>query len=183
MPSKLKTYMLDELRSRFEDVEHCVVVNFSGVSALEMTELRAAVRKENGNLMVVKNSIATRAFRELGWGDEFIELLEGPVALAFGEDPATVVRVISDWDKKTKKLTFRGGRMGGRTIEQQAVVTLATLPALPVMRAIALGAVAAPLTSFMGVCTEVVRSFVRVVDQLSKQEDNPEESPAGSPAE
>jgi len=182
MPSKLKTYMLDELRSRFEGVEHCVVVHFSGVSAPEMTQLRSAVRKENGSMMVVKNSIAARALRELGWDDRFVELLDGPVALAYGEDPATVARAIADWNKKTKKLKLRGGMVSGRAVDEEGVALLATLPPMPVMRAMALGTVAAPLTSFLGVCSEVVRGFVRVIDQLAKRGNNPGESPAGSSA-
>lgn len=182
MPSKLKTYMLDELRSRFQDVEHCVVVSFSGVTATEMTELRSEVRKENGSLMVVKNSIATRAFRELGCDDEFISLFDGPVALAFGEDPAPIARAISEWDKKSKKLEFKGGIVGGKSVQQREVVLLATLPPMPVMQAIAIGSVAAPLTSFLTACKEVIQGFVRIADQLAKKEGGGGDPTGGAPA-
>ncbi|NQT19384.1 MAG: 50S ribosomal protein L10 [Planctomycetes bacterium] len=183
MPSKLKTYMLDELRLRFENVEHCVVVNFSGVTATEMTQLRTEIRKEDGSLMVVKNSIATRAFRDLGCDDEFVGLFDGPVALAFGEDPAPIVRAIADWDKKSKKLTFKGGIVGGKGVQQADIAELATLPPMPVMQAIALGAVAAPLSSFLRACKEVIQSFVRIADQLAQKESGADEALGGGPAE
>jgi len=183
MPSKLKTHMLNELRSRFEHVENCVVMNFSGVSAMAMTELRSAVRKENGNVMVVKNSIATRAFHELGFAGEFIAMFDGPVILAYGDDPAAIVRTITDWDKTDHKLAVRGGMVNGRAIGQEAVGVLATLPPMPVMQAMAIGSVAAPLTSFLGLCKEVIRSFVRIVDGMGEKERGNDESPPSEAAE
>jgi len=169
MPSKLKSYMLEELQRRFEDLDHCIVMNFSGVAAKEMGALRTALREENGNLMVVKNSLVRRALREIGRGEELTGLFEGPVAIAYGEDPAAVARVLSDWNRKAKKLTFKGGFVGSTLMNEQGVGQLAKLPPLPVMRATALGAVAAPLTSLLCASKEVIQSFVRVVKQLSEQ--------------
>lgn len=186
MPSKLKTFMFDELRSRFEDVEHCVVVSFSGVTATEMTELRSEVRKENGSLMVVKNSIATRAFRELGCDDEFVSLFDGPVALAFGEDPVPIAKAISEWDRRSKsksrKLEFKGGIVGGKSVQHGEVALLATLPPMPVMQAMAIGAIAAPLSSFLTACKEVIQGFVRIADQLAKKEGGADDPAGGAPA-
>jgi large subunit ribosomal protein L10 len=169
MPSKLKSLMLEDLRSRFEDVEHCVVFSFSSVTADEMTSLRFLIRDQNGSLMVVKNSIASLAFRELGY-DEFTDLLDGQVALAYGEDPASIAKAITDWNKKAKKLTMKGGLVGGSTVGEGQVQHLATLPPVDQMTAMAVGAIAAPLTSFMGVSKEVIQSFVRIVKQLSEQD-------------
>jgi large subunit ribosomal protein L10 len=183
MPSKLKGYMLDELRSQFEDVEHCVVMNFSGVSASEMAELRTVVRRENGTLRVVKNSVISRALRELGRDEEFIEFFDGPVAVAYGEDAAGVVRALSDWNKKAKKLEFKGGIVGGRAIRQEAVTRLATLPPLPVMQAMALGAIAAPLTSLLTLGRELIQGFVRIVDQLARKQGGDGGSSAEVPVE
>ena len=169
MPSKMNVYMLDEMRSRLSGVNHCIVVKYTGVTSSEMTDLRAAVRKGKANLVVLKNSLATRAFREMGRSDAFLKLLDGPVAVAYGDDPALLVRLMADWDKKKKKLQMLGGLVGGQAIAKEQVAGLANLPPLPVMQALALGAVAAPLTSFLGVCNEVVRSFMRVSEQLAEK--------------
>ena len=171
MPSKLKSYMLDELHTRFDDIDNCIVMNFAGVAAKEMTSLRSLLRSENGSLVVVKNSLMRRAFRDIGREAEFTELFEGPVAVAYGDDPAAIARVLADWNKKAKKLAFRGGFVGSTTMGDTGVETLSKLPPLPVMQAMALGAIAAPLTSLLYVSKEVIQSFVRVVKKLSEAGD------------
>jgi len=174
MPSKLNEYMFEEMQSRFGELNDCFVVQFEGVTSAEMTTLRTAVRKENGQLTVIKNSIARKAFEALGKDKTFTSLLDGPVALAYGEDPATIVKAVSDWNKKAKKLSFQGGLLGGRQIAAADVGVLAALPPLPVMQAMAIGSIAAPLTSLLGMCNEVMRSFLRVVDQLARKEESKE---------
>jgi len=169
MPSKINVYMLDEMRSRFAGVEHCIVVRYSGVTSAEMTDLRATIRKDKASMVVMKNTLAARAFQEMGRGDDFTQFLDGPVAVVYGDDPAAAVRSMTDWDKKKKKLQIVGGMVGGRAIAKEQVAYLATLPPLPVMRAMALGAVAAPLTSLLSVCNEVVRSFMRATEKLAEK--------------
>jgi len=181
MPSKINVYMLEELQSQFADVQHCVVVAYTGVTSAEMTDLRAAIRKENGSLMVVKNTLASRAFRGLGRDEGFVALLDGPVALAYGKDTAGIVRAMTDWDKKKKKLAFRGGMLSGQAIAQAEVGRLASLPPMPVMQALALGAVAAPLTLFLGMCNEVIRSFMRVTEELAKKQEEAPGAPSAAP--
>jgi len=176
MPSKLNEYMFEEMQSRFGDINDCFVVQFTGITSAEMTTLRSAVRKENGRLTVIKNSIARKAFEASGKEETFTGLLDGPIAIAYGEDPASVVKAVTDWNRKAKKLEFRGGLLGGRSIAAADVIAIASLPPLPVMQAIALGAVAAPLTSFLGVCNEVMRSLLRVVDQLAQKEGKQEQN-------
>jgi large subunit ribosomal protein L10 len=182
MPSKINVYMLDELRSRLADVEHCVVVTYTGLTSAEMTDLRAAVRKENGSLMVVKNTLATRALRDLGRDEKFIAMMDGPIAIAYSPEPGSLVRSMTEWDRKRKKLQIIGGMLGGQAIAKQAVAGLATMPALPQMRAIALGAITAPLTSFLSVCNEVIRSFMRVTDEIAKKQGSAGGAEAAAPA-
>jgi len=169
MPNKINAYMLDELRSRFNDVDNCVVVSYTGLTSAEMTDLRAAMRKDKGSLMVVKNTLASRAFKELGRDETFVAFLDGPVALAYGEDPGMLVRSMTDWDKKKKKLTFKGGMLGGHSIGQADVLSLVSMPSMHQMQGMAVGAIAAPLMSFLNVCNEVIRSFIRVADELAKK--------------
>ena len=183
MPSKINVYMLDELRSRFADVEHCVVVTYTGLTSAEMTDLRAAVRKENGSLVVVKNTLVSRALRELGRDEKFIAMLDGHIALAYSPDPSSLVRAMAEWDRKRKKLQILGGMLGGQAIPKQAVSSLATMPTRPQMQAMALAAIVAPLTSLLNVCNEVIRSFMRVTDEIAKKQGQaavpaPAEAPA-----
>ncbi|HUU70968.1 MAG TPA: 50S ribosomal protein L10 [Planctomycetota bacterium] len=178
MPNKINVYMLDELRSRFSDVENCVVVAYSGLTSAEMTDLRAAMRKDKGSLMVVKNTLASRAFKELGRDERFLVLLDGPIALAYGEDPGMLIRSMTDWDKKRKKLAFKGGMLGGRTIGEADVLNLAHMPSMPQMQGLAVWAIAAPITSFLNLCNEVIRSFIRVTDELARKQGGGEAAPA-----
>ncbi len=83
MSKKIKGLMQGEFKNRFEEVTECVVVSVRGVSGNDNNEMRGELLSKGIRLSVVKNSLARRAFEEMGRGD-IKDVLEGPCAIVYG---------------------------------------------------------------------------------------------------
>src|SRR5207249_5522666 len=98
-------------------------------------------------------------------------------------------KILNDTARAHDVLVIRGGLLEGDTVTDVEVERLATLPPADVLRAQFAGAVAAPLTTIVGLFTAPLRDLVNVLDaritQLQEQgETEPEPEPeAGAEAE
>ena len=91
--------------------------------------------------------------------EEFV----GPVALAAGEDPVAVAKVLSKFAKDNKLLRVKVAAMGGKLISTAELDTLAKLPGREQLLAQLLGTMQAPIQSFVRILNEVPSKFVRTL--------------------
>jgi large subunit ribosomal protein L10 len=159
--------MVVELASALRQMPHALVMDYTGLSAGQADVLRARLEEHGARMLVVKNSLAVLALRQIGLPDA-AALLQGPSAFVTGgADPAALAKSLLEWSKKDKLATVRGGLLGGAVLDLAAVQRLASLPPIQVLRALAVSAIAAPLTLFVGVLQSVLRSFVGVVKAVA----------------
>jgi large subunit ribosomal protein L10 len=127
--------------------------------------------------------LTRRAAEEAGV-KQLLELIDGPTAIAFIDaegDPAAAAKILNDTARAHDVLVIRGGLLEGDTVSDVEIKRLATLPPGDVVRAQFAGAVAAPLTTIVGLFTAPLRDLVNVLDaritQLQEQgETVPEEA-------
>jgi len=105
-----------------------------------------------------------------------LALLDGPSAIAFLEndgDPLAVAKALVAAARETQVVEVRGGIIEGKPISAQEVATLATLPPAEVLRGQAVGAIAAPLATVVGLFNAPLRDLVGVlqarIDQLQAE--------------
>jgi large subunit ribosomal protein L10 len=171
MPSTIKELMVAELAAELREMSHAILVDFTGLTAPQADELRATLGEHGASLVVVKNSLAVRALRELGLLD-VAEMINGPTAFVRGGDDAvTLSKMLVEWGRGRAPLGVRGGVMDGRAVDATAVAELAALPPLQVLRARVVGAIASPLSGFAGALQGILRSFVGVVKAIAEKED------------
>ncbi|MFH1731114.1 MAG: 50S ribosomal protein L10 [Planctomycetota bacterium] len=181
MPSRLNQLVAKELSERFQDVDTCVFVDFTGLSGRKAAELRNQIQSACGAaaaFTVVKTSLARRA---LANNENMTELLRGPVGeclsgptgMAYGAaDPVALVRTLAEWSKKESLLKFKGGVLSGRPLPADAVAELAKIPPKPVLMGQVVGMIAAPITSLLGLCQGLLRQIAGLADALAKQFDD-----------
>ncbi len=116
-----------ELTKRIEDSSSVVVVEYRGLTVAEVTDLRNALRKENVDMKVYKNTIAQRAVDQLGLGG-LDDALKGPNALVFGLDQVAPARVLADFAKTHDKLILKSGIVDGAVVDEATIKTLSGLP-------------------------------------------------------
>ena len=115
------------LTEKMENASSVVMVEYRGLTVKELTELRRALRAEDVDFKVYKNTTARRAAENLGY-DKFAETLKGPNALAFGKDPVAPARVLAKFAKVHEKLILKTGIVDGEVVTEETIKTLSALP-------------------------------------------------------
>ena len=125
-----------------------VLVDYSGITVAEDTEMRRKLREEGVDYAVVKNTLVRFAIDNVGL-NELDPLLNGTTSLAVHmTDPVAPARVISQYaDKFNDHFEIKGGFMDGKVMSIDEIKALAAIPPLPVLQAQALGTMLAPITS------------------------------------
>ena len=126
-----------------------VIVDYSGITVAEDTEMRRKLRESNVDYSVVKNTLLRFAINNAGL-NELDSLLNGTTSLAVSaDDPVAPAKIIKEYaDKLNGRFEIKGGFMDGKVISLDEVNALASIPALPVLQAQVLGTMLAPITSF-----------------------------------
>ena len=126
-----------------------VIVDYSGITVSEDTEMRRKLRENNVDYAVVKNTLLRFAINNSGLS-ELDSLLNGTTSLAVSaDDPVAPAKIIKEYaDKLNGRFEIKGGFMDGKVISLDEVNALAIIPALPVLQAQVLGTMLAPISSF-----------------------------------
>ena len=156
------------MHAAWSDVSAGVVTHYRGLSVTDMSELRGSLRAADISLQVVKNTLARRAAAGTGFSLAK-DLFTGPVAIAYGNDPVGLARVLSDFAKKNEMLKILGGVLDGKRLEKEDVSALASLPSREVLLARMLGSMQSPLSGFLRTLHEVPTSFVRALAAVRDQ--------------
>jgi large subunit ribosomal protein L10 len=186
-----KERIVHELAERLKHSQNLLVADYRGLTMPEIDELRTKLLESGARFSVVKNTLTRRAAEEAGV-QALLELIDGPTAIAFIDadgDPAAAAKILNDTARAHDVLVIRGGLLEGDAVTDAEVKRLGTLPPADVLRAQFAGAVAAPLTTVVGLFAAPLRDLVNVLDariaQLQEQgESTPEpEAEAEAPAE
>ena len=184
-----KERIVSELAERLKSSQNLLVADYRGLSMPEIDELRSKLLETGARFSVVKNTLTRLAAEEAGV-KQLLDLIDGPTAIAFIDaegDPAAAAKILNDTAKAHDVLVIRGGLLEGDTVSDVEIKRLATLPPADVVRAQFAGAVAAPLTTIVGLFTAPLRDLVNVLDaritQLQEQGETVPEPEAEAAAE
>jgi large subunit ribosomal protein L10 len=184
-----KERIVSELAERLKSSQNLLVADYRGLSMPEIDELRSKLLETGARFSVVKNTLTRLAAEEAGV-KELLDLIDGPTAIAFIDaegDPAAAAKILNDTARAHDVLVIRGGLLEGDTVSDVEIKRLATLPPADVLRAQFAGAVAAPLTTIVGLFTAPLRDLVNVLDaritQLQEQGETVPEPEAEAAAE
>jgi large subunit ribosomal protein L10 len=166
-----KERVVEELTERLKSTPTLFVADYRGLSVTELDELRTKLIAHGARFSVVKNTLTRRAAEAAG-ADALLAMLEGPTAIAFIEadgDMVAVAKALADSARTTKILAIRGGILDGAPIGEEDVRNLATLPPLDVLRGQVLGAITAPLTTFVGLISAPLQDLIGLIDARIEQ--------------
>ena len=142
-----KKAVVSEISDKIKNSQSTVVCEYRGLSVAEVTELRRALREENVEFKVYKNTMFERACDECGVS-ELKEALTGPNAFAFSTDATAPARVLAKFAKKHQALVLKSGVVEGKVVDVNTIKELSTLPNKEGMIAMFLGCLQSPVSSF-----------------------------------
>ncbi len=123
-----KQEQIDALRATLAPASGLFVMDFTGLTVGEVTELRRKVKEAKGSYQVVKNTLAKLSIADTAH-QSLQQLLSGPAALAFtSQDAVMLAKALADFAKTHDKLKFRGGLVEGQLLDAVQAKQVATLP-------------------------------------------------------
>jgi large subunit ribosomal protein L10 len=140
-----KAAVIDRIAGELEASSAVFAVDYRGITVAQVAALRTKLRATDTTLAVVKNSLTERAADKAG-AEALKEVLSGPTALAFVRgDAAAAAKALSDAQRETQVLEFKGGLMDGKPVSPDEIRAISKLPSREVLYGQLVGVVAAPL--------------------------------------
>jgi len=160
-----KATEITSLSEKFGRAKAAFLADFKGMTVEQVTTLRKKLHPIEGEMKVVRNTLAIRALKdhsksESAIGNDFVGT--NAVIFAFGEAPAAA-KVLSDFAKDVEAFQLKVGVMDGSRLDANSIKALASLPSKDVLRAMLLGTLQAPMSKFLGTLQAVPGGFVRVL--------------------
>lgn len=167
---KRKEALLEEYKEALQRSRALVFTGYSGLSVKELEDLRGKLREIGGEYFIVKNTIAKRAFADVGIeppGDGF----DGPTAIGVtSEDVPAMLKTVVDLSKETEVFLVRSAIVDGELMDVSQVRMLAELPSMPVLQSQLLSVFNSPASQLASVLAGSVRQLLNVLKAYSETE-------------
>lgn len=165
-----KREMVARLSELLAKATSTVVTDYRGLSVKQLEDLRARLRAESIEYVVVKNTLARRAASDAGAAG-FAAVLKGPVGLAvgFGGDLSAPARILNDYHRATRQAPMVAGLVEGKVLDAASVRVLAELPSRDALLGRLAGTLQAPLTQLAGSLDSILTSLAATLDAYRGQ--------------
>jgi len=170
--AKKKANMLKEKKAQIvtnlaDDLSRSTIIiatNYQGLVAKQMADLRNALAKAGIGYHVVKNTLVYRAADQAS-KPRLKDIVEGPVALAFGhDDAASTAKVLNQYLKSMAvSLQIKGALLGDRILLPDELVSLANLPPREVLISKLLGQLQAPVATLHNILSSPLWGLLTVL--------------------
>ena len=160
---------VDTLSALLKGSPNIFVTDFTGLNVLRMTELRRRLRAAGVDYVVVKNTLAQRAFAANGV-KALDDHLAGPTGLVLsGRDPVAGAKVLADFAKEFEKPAIKIGLVDGKPLTAAQIKRLAELPPKDVLLSQLAGYIQAPMAQFAGAMNALLYQMIGALEALRAQ--------------
>ncbi len=156
-----KEELVAEMREVFANSSTVVVSHYSGLTVAQMEELRGKMREAGAGFKVTKNRLTRLALADSKFAG-LSDLMTGPTAIAYSEDPVAAAKATMEFAKKNEKLIVLGGSMDENLLDQAGVKALASMPSLDELRGKLVGLLQAPAQKLAAVTQAPAGQLARV---------------------
>jgi large subunit ribosomal protein L10 len=165
-----KQAVVDELAEKLGSATAIYLTDFTGLNVKKMTALRARMRAEGVEYLVVKNTLALRALDGLDIPD-IGQFFTGPTGVVIGRaDAVAAARVLSEFAKENDdRPTVKVGVVERQQLGPEEVGRLAKLPPRDVLLAELAGAMEAPLAQLVFLLQGKLSEMVGLLEALRAQ--------------
>ncbi|MCA9802956.1 MAG: 50S ribosomal protein L10 [Cyanobacteria bacterium HKST-UBA02] len=164
-----KQEVVAELQEFFKDGKVVIVADLTGFTVEELTGFRRTLSQDNAKLRIAKNTLVKRAIG----GSDFVvleSLAKGPSAFVVGyDDPAQPTKTVVEVLKKLKKGTIRGGVLEGKTMNENQVKDLASLPSKEQLLSSIMGGLDSGARNIAGIMESIIRDIALLAEEVAKK--------------
>ena len=155
---ELKKPIVEEISQNIADAESVVLVNYSGLTVAQDTQLRKELREAGIIYKVSKNTMMNFAFQGTPC-EAMCKDLDGTNALAISKTDATApARIIAKFAKTAPKLELVAGVVEGGYYDQNGIKALAEVPSREELLGKLLGSIQSPIANFARVISQIAEA-------------------------
>jgi len=170
-----KKQIIEDLKQNLINQKAVVFVDFQGLDAKTLSELRNKLKEADCLLKVAKKTLVGLVFESLKEPSlkKEVRNMQGELALVFGfKDEIMPAKIIYQFSQENENLKILGGIIKNQEykfLTVQEVVDLALLPSREEIFARLIGILDAPITNFVNVLKGNLRNFIFILSQKVKQ--------------
>jgi len=144
MPKQSKINQVDDVVKKLTEAKSAALLQYQGLTAHDVSDLRAKIKTAGGSLEVVKNTLITRALNKLGL--DLPETLTGPTAIAYcNTDEIAPLKEIDAVNKAKEKTSFKFGFYDKKLLSFDELKKFLSLPSKSALIAQFIGGLKNPL--------------------------------------
>lgn len=156
-----KSEFIEDFKEEINNATTLVIVHYQGLSVAESTELRNIVRNNGSKIKITKNKLTKIALQDTQF-ENVSELLTGPTAICYGEDPVGTCKAIAKFANDNDKLKIIGGGYEGNLLSIADIDDLSKLPSIDELRGKIVGLLSAPAGKVASVLQAPAGQLARV---------------------
>lgn len=155
---ELKKPIVEEIAQNIDGAAGVVLVNYSGLTVAQDTQLRKELREAGIVYKVYKNTMMNFAFKGTPC-EELCKHLEGTNALAISKEDATApARILAKFAKTAPKLELVAGVVEDGYYDQAGIKALSEVPSREELLGKLLGSIQSPIANFARVISQIAES-------------------------
>ncbi len=167
-----KETVVDEIREIFNNAAAGVLVDYRGLEANKIVELRQQLRNSASTMKVLKNTLARIASEGTPFGVLEKEFVETCALVYSPSDPVGQAKILTEFAKTNPQLVIKAGVLSDANraamLNAGEVEALAKLPSREELIVKVLFVLQAPSTQFVRTLNEVPAKFVRTLAAVAE---------------
>ncbi len=164
-----KRHLVAEWQERLQTVKSAVLTDFRGLNVAKMTELRDALRKQDVEYEIVKNTLLRKAAANIGQ-EGLHKYLSGPTGVACSfKDSVEPAKALKAFAKKHEELKIKAALVEGKVVDAEQVQRLADLPGREALIAQLLAVFQSPVVNLVGVLEANIRQLLMTLEAIKQE--------------
>ena len=168
MKREQKEIFIKNLKTIIRENSLILVFHYRGMSMNDMTDLRVQSFNTGCNIKVTNNRLTKLALKETD-KVELSDLFDGPTAIAYSNDPASLTKLVVDFAKNNNNLVVLGGIMDNEILSVEKIEILSKLPSLDEARAQLIGLLNTPTQKIAEILSVPSGNLARVFNAYGQQ--------------
>jgi large subunit ribosomal protein L10 len=170
-----KEGFVEDFRERLQESPAIFLTDFTGLDVKSMTVLRAELKKNGAEYLVVKNRLLIRALEGMEIPD-LSDWLTGPTGVVLGHSgPVEAAKAVTDFAKQhDDRPAFKVAVLDNAVLDPGQIEQLAKLPPRDQLLAMLAGALEAPLAALAGAMEAKLQEMVGLMKALQEEREGGE---------
>ena len=164
-----KTDAISRMTDSVGRAPHAFLIDFKGINVPDVTELRRQIRATGSEYVVIKNTLALRAFKDVPMG-ALAEHFSGMTAVAYSKtDIVQLAKVLHTFGKTNLKIKVKAALVEGLPVPATALETLASMPSRAELLGRLVGLLQSPVRRLVVALSTPQRKLAMTISAVAEQ--------------